>query len=176
VAERKVVDWEAVERDYRTGRLSLRELEAMHGPSASTIMRRARSKGWTQDLSDAIRQATNAAVIAERVQQECNAAQRSATGVVLEAAGLNARVLLRHQGHLERLRKDADMARDKLIKLSDVIVDINEAQKLVNALEASARTMKIIIDAERKVFRLDEDDDTGNKAAVTVNITRFSGA
>ena len=57
-------DWQAVERDYRTGKFTLRELEHKHGAANSTIARRAAREGWSQDLSAAVRQATNAKLIA----------------------------------------------------------------------------------------------------------------
>ena len=62
-AQPRRIDWEAIERDYRTGRFTLRELESKHGRSASQICRRAQAEGWTQDLRDLVRQATSAAII-----------------------------------------------------------------------------------------------------------------
>jgi len=42
------IDWEAVERDYRAGTLSLRELSRKHGCSHSAIANRAGREGWTR--------------------------------------------------------------------------------------------------------------------------------
>lgn len=54
-------DWAAVERDYRTGAFTIRELEARHpGTSRSAIDRRAKRDGWVQDLSAAVATATQA--------------------------------------------------------------------------------------------------------------------
>jgi hypothetical protein len=92
--KRKRIDWEAVERDYRTGRFTLRELEAKHGPNNATIGRRAEREGWTKDLADAIRQATNAKLIAATTQQECSSAQQSAATTVLAAAEIGKQVIL----------------------------------------------------------------------------------
>jgi hypothetical protein len=39
-AKRRALDWEAIERDYRTGRFTLRELEAKHGTNNATIARK----------------------------------------------------------------------------------------------------------------------------------------
>ena len=75
VGKRKA-DWEAVERDYRTGQYTLRELEAKHGPNNATISRHAANHGWTQDLSVAIKQATNAKLIAAVVSEKCSDAQQ----------------------------------------------------------------------------------------------------
>lgn len=91
---RKRVDWEAVERDYRTAQFTLRELADKHGATHTTISRRAEREGWTKDLTQAIRQATNAAVIEATVQQKCTSAHQSATDAVLGAAELNKQVIL----------------------------------------------------------------------------------
>jgi len=36
---RRRIDWEAIERDYRTDKFTLRELEAKHGTNNATIAR-----------------------------------------------------------------------------------------------------------------------------------------
>ena len=50
-AEKKVIDWEAIERDYRAGILSLREIAAVHGCSHVAISKRARAEAWARDLA-----------------------------------------------------------------------------------------------------------------------------
>jgi uncharacterized protein YjcR len=46
---RRDIDWNAIERDYRCGSLSLRELAAKHGCSHSAIANFAGRHGWTRD-------------------------------------------------------------------------------------------------------------------------------
>ena len=164
--KRKTVDRASVERDYRTGKFTLRELEAKHGVNNSTIARWAAKDGWTQDLSDAIKQATNAKLIAAMVQQECSTAQQSAANTVLAAADVNVGVLLSHQRRLAVLNADAEAARAMLIELGGTVDDVKTAAVYVSALEAAARTTRLVIDAERKAFQLDDepsDADTGKK-------------
>lgn len=43
---RKIVDWEAVERDYRTGIKTLRAMAQEHGITHGAINKRARRDGW----------------------------------------------------------------------------------------------------------------------------------
>lgn len=152
----------AVERDYRTGRFTLRELEAKHGVNNATISRWAAKEGWTQDLSIAIKQATNAKLIAAMVQQECSAAQqdaaKNAANTVLAAADVNVGVLLSHQRRLAVLNADAEAARAMLLELGGTVKDVKTAAIYVSALESAARTTRIVIDAERKAFQLDEPD------------------
>lgn len=48
-------DWEAVERDYRAGLLSVREIGLAHGVSHTAINKRAKKHGWDRDLKGKIR-------------------------------------------------------------------------------------------------------------------------
>jgi len=98
--KRQRIDWEAVERDYRTGKFTLRELETKHGASYSEISRRSKREAWQKDLRDVINAATNAAVLREIT----TGAQTSATDVVLAAAEIGKQVILRHRGDLGSAR------------------------------------------------------------------------
>lgn len=46
---RQAIDWSAIERDYRSGLLSLRQLAHKHDCSHSAIANFAGRHGWTRD-------------------------------------------------------------------------------------------------------------------------------
>ena len=48
-----VPDWAAVETDYRTAGLSLRQMAARHGCHHSSIANRARRQGWRRGTAAA---------------------------------------------------------------------------------------------------------------------------
>ena len=49
-------DWELIEKEYRVGQLSLRQIADKHGlKSHGAITNRAKRYGWTRDLSDEVR-------------------------------------------------------------------------------------------------------------------------
>ena len=52
---RSDADWEAVEREYRAGQLSIREIGRLHGVSHTAIAKRARKEGWSQNLAARVR-------------------------------------------------------------------------------------------------------------------------
>lgn len=112
-------DWDAVERDYRTGKFTSRELAAMHGGSHTQVTRRAKSGKWERDLRDVIRKAASAAVIREEVaarqarhlgQQQSAMATEGArlvpptTDTVMVAAEIAKDVIVRHRNDLQRAR------------------------------------------------------------------------
>lgn len=53
---RKIVDWEAVERDYRTGIKTLRAMAQEHGITHGAINKKAQKEGWERDLSERIKE------------------------------------------------------------------------------------------------------------------------
>ena len=151
-------DWEAVERDYRTGRFSLRELAALHNANHATIGRRVEREGWTKDLTQAIRLATHAKLIEEETQQHCDSARQSATTVVLAAAETNRQIILGHRRQAVAARTAMETARAKLLSLSDTVADMRDAATFVSATESLSRTTRTVIEIERTAFGL---DDTG---------------
>jgi len=119
-AKRKRTDWEAVERDYRTGKFTLRELEAKHGADNGLISRKAKKDGWTQDLSRAIKAATNAKLVEELVSKEISDSQQKVSTTVLAAAEANKEVILGHRKDIRMLREIAVDLASELQQVSKV--------------------------------------------------------
>jgi nucleotidyltransferase/DNA polymerase involved in DNA repair len=63
--ERKSVDWEAIEREYRAGQLTVVEIGRQHGLSRTAINKRAKRDGWTRNLADRVRKEVSARLISE---------------------------------------------------------------------------------------------------------------
>ena len=124
---RQKIDWEAVERDFRTGHFTLRELEAKHGVSYAQISRKAKQQGWSKDLREVIKQATDAAVLRESVTE----AQKDATETVLVAAELNKTVILGHRNDLKATR---DVAASLLHELGNAALLAAEQELLAEII------------------------------------------
>jgi len=155
-------DWEAVERDFRTTRLTYRELGAKHGIYYTSIAKRATKEGWQRDLSAEVRQATKANLVREAVKQrqqqqraEHDAATdeavkqriaeeaRATVDAVVVAAQANTKVVLRHRS------------------------DIAEAREVSLALLNEVRTATIDPDGVRALFdKVTEDMDQVTKTIV----------
>lgn len=63
MSRNKNIDWEKIEKLYRLGQLSMREIAAQCETHASSITRRAEKEGWTQDLRELVQQKINATLI-----------------------------------------------------------------------------------------------------------------
>ena len=196
-AKRRDTDWDAVERDFRTGKFTLRELGDKYDLSHAAIGKRSRDKGWLQDLGEAIRQATNARLTKELVSKEVSEGFQEVSNTVLAAAEINTQVILKHRKDIEATRKVASAL---LQELGNAGTLANEQELLAEILAAgspsdpqklaAARTMvkkafdignrigsvKLLADtfaklqvSERKAFGLnDSGDDDDSLPHVTV--------
>lgn len=149
----KAADWDAIERDYRTGRFTFRELETKHGVPNSTIMRRAKREGWSADLSNAVRQATNAALIQAQVSQKCSDAQQNAAETVLAAAEVNKQVILGHRKHVASAIALASDLMDELKLLGSAKGDLERLAEIVGGEdpEEMLRTIRKVTSVHTKV-------------------------
>lgn len=191
---RSRIDWEAVERDYRTGRFTLRELELKHGRSASQICRRAQAEGWTQDLRDLVRQATSAAIIRDLAAEATTSAQQSTTQTVLAAAEAIKQVIVRHRQEVaaariitaglmaelqatttqpEALKRMlaiavADLSPEESAGLQQQMRDLLRLPARIAGIQKLADTMTRLQTLERKAFGIG-DDDAGTNPLDTMN-------
>ncbi len=98
-------DWELIEREYRTGRFSLAQLEARHGVNRSNISRRAKKYGWKKDLSGRVRERTQEKIARVSLPPEAQEALNEQDDAIIEfAANENAAVVKGHRTTLERWR------------------------------------------------------------------------
>ena len=67
MTERKILDWEVIEREYRAGQLSVREIAETHGVSHPAILKRAKHDGWERNLSDAVREKVTTRLVTDGV-------------------------------------------------------------------------------------------------------------
>lgn len=129
--KRPKIDWDAVERDYRTGKFTTRELGAKHGISHVAIYNKAKSRQWTQDLSDHIRQVTNAKLTQALVNQEVNQNFQSVNAVVEIAAEVNAQIVQKHRAGLQRLTSVKEMLLRQVEQAAMNLPDLAEVIELV---------------------------------------------
>lgn len=178
-------DWEAIERDYRLGKFTLRELQDKHGSSPATILRRAKKEGWTQDLSEAVRLATKALMVRE-TQQRVSETKQAVFETVQAVAEVNREVILRHRSDIAKTRSVAltlleELAftttrqeeLERILELSitedmteDQIDDMRASFRKLLGLNARVGSAQKLADTltklqalERKAFDLDKEGD-----------------
>jgi RNA polymerase-binding transcription factor DksA len=173
---RRKVDWDAVERDYRTGGFTLRELEAKHGSTNSTIGRKAEREGWTKDLTDAIRQATNAQLVQQAVQQKCSSSLQNAAETVLVAASVNTSVILGHRKGLAETTAVRNLLLHQVAQAAQHLPDLAEVIEMLrkpddngidraNDMMRKAMSRTALVDDLKKLAEVDERVRKGEREA-----------
>lgn len=161
---RRPIDWDAVERDFRTTRLTDTELAGKHGATREAIVRRRKKDcaadptRWQRDLAPEVRRATSALLLKESITQQITDGHRQITDAVMSAAEQGKQIILEHRRALKELADDAATAKAKLLALSANVADVREAAVVVSSLESLGRLRKTIIDKQREAFGL---NDTG---------------
>lgn len=178
--KRQPVDWEAVERDYRTGSFTDRELGAKYGRSHTAIQKRAREHGWQKDLAGAVKVATAARLaesevakvasteVAKKVAKQVASAIPATTQVVAALAEVNFQVLTRHRTDIKTTR---DLAMDMLHELHLGTHSPEELQALFKLATAGASDddMAAITQSFRDMMKLHSRVSSVHKLADTLS-------
>lgn len=191
--KRRKVDWDAVERDYRSTQMTLRELGAKHGCDHAAISRKAKDNDWKRDLTAAVRQATNTMLIEAAVTNAVTNSQQAVTSTVIAVAEMNKQVILGHRRDIQDTRNVAASLLDELtaskmlVEEQDLLVeilagegadpvDISRARAVVkkaldlgarvSSVKALAETFTKLQVMERVAFSLDDDKPNETDKAV----------
>lgn len=177
-------DWEAVERDYRTTHMTVRELEAKYGCSNSRISQRAKKYGWSRDLMPAIKLATeakliSAAAIEEEVSSQVKQTTRNLTNSVLIAAEINKNIILGHRKGLKEITETRDVLRNQVFAAASNLPDLEEVIEMLRKPDESgvdkandamrrALSRSSLVDDLKKLAEIDERVRKGEREAFNI--------
>jgi predicted DNA-binding protein YlxM (UPF0122 family) len=180
VVQKKRTDWQAVERDFRTATFTLRELAEKYEISHQAIAKQAKKNEWSQDLTRAIKQATNAKLVNQLVDKEVAKSGQAVANTVLAAAEINKDVILGHRKGLNRLTAikatllgQIEQAAANMEDLADVIAmvrneDDNGMDRANDALRKSMGRSALVDDL-KKLADVDEKVRKGEREAFGLN-------
>lgn len=99
--KRPQIDWEAIERDYRAGIKTLRQMADEHGITHGAINKKAKAEGWSRDLQAKIVAKAEEQVSKAVVSNEVSKASKVSEREVIEAnAGVLAQADLTNRSDL----------------------------------------------------------------------------
>ena len=174
-ASKSRIDWDAVKRDHRTNKFTDTELASRHNVTREAISRKRKAEGpqeWAKDLGEAIKQATEAALVRDLVTQ----GHAKVTETVAVAAEVNKNVILGHRKGLNRitgikakLLEQIEQAADNMPNLADVIEmvrspDDNGMDRANDALK-KAMSRSALVDDLKKLADVDEKVRKGEREA-----------
>ena len=192
MAEKRPVDWEAVEREYRVGLRSLRDIGAEFGVSEGAIRKKAKVESWDRDLSAKIASKAEALVRKAEVRSEVrNESSASEAEMVLAGANLQAAAQLnqrkdvsRSRGIVQKLFAELEGQIDGLedfAKLAELMAepDDNGSDKLnelykkvisfpsrVDSAKKLSDSLRVLVELERKVLRIKDEPEASSTVIV----------
>lgn len=183
MTKRADIDWAGIEKEYRAGTRPLKAIAADYGVSDAGIIRHAKSEGWERDLGERIRVKVEKKVSARMAKvsaRHANTNSLTESQVVEANAECIAAVVLRERQdiadamavvqslfaelravvgnapELERLGEILTSAESGgLDKLHDAYRAVISLPGRVKALKDLAEALRVLIELERKVLRLD---------------------
>ena len=188
--EKKAIDWERIEIEYRAGVLSVREIAATCGVSHTAIQKRSKAQGWNRDLNAKIKAKADALVAKAEVANKV-ATEKSATDQQVIEANAQAIVSIRlaHRSDISRSRTMVvslltelegqtedrglfeafgEMMRSEnrwgADKLNDLYHKIISLPGRVDSIKKLSDALKTLIGLEREAYGIESTD----KAADTI--------
>ena len=179
---RKVIDWEALEIQYRAGIRSLKDIGREFGVSDAAIVKRAKRDGWTRDLRAKIHARAEAKVSAAVVSAEVSAQTRLNERETIEKVSDEiVSVRLAHRNDIRRSRALTNKLLDELEcltdnrelfeqlgelmhspddkgmdKLNDLYRKVVELPNRTKVMKELAETLRVLVALERQAYNLDE--------------------
>lgn len=180
----KQPDWEAIERAYRAGLLSIREIASAHGITHGAINKRAKRDGWERDLKAKIKAKADALVSKRSVSTVVSTKSPDTEREIIELnAEVIANIRMAHRGDISRSRRLTNKLLDELESLTDeqgtikelidqlkdgdhedgeAMADVLALAKKMSALPTRTKTMKelaetlkTLVALERQAYDLD---------------------
>jgi len=157
MAERKNIDWEAIQREYRAGVLSVREIARQHNISDNLIRRRAKKhpNQWQRDLTKRVRVAVQRKIAADTGVRDDNVRTQGDEDSIVEAA--SNRALEVNRLHKKSIAKTAfieESLSDELAALQSVSA-ASKSDAKPPALSTKVTTLLALVSAQEKRIRLE---------------------
>ncbi len=191
-------DWEAIERDYRAGLLSIREIASTQGITHGAINKRAKRDGWERDLKAKIQAKADALVSKSVVSKEVSKQRADTERQIIEVnAEVIANIRMAHRGDISRGRRLANKLLDELEGLTDNRDLFEELGELLRSedkngedkrndlyskvialpgrsktMKEMAETLKTLITLERQAYSLNGDEKPDGLSSTITRVER----
>lgn len=172
---RSKFDWEAIERDYRTGKHSLQELANKYGPHVSTISNRAVRDRWHQDVSEVVRVATQAEIARQTLLDSgyIEKAQADLRETIEATAAVNAHVAGVHRRQLAGLRGAMGKMVEELVMVGEVkLADGVSLDDVAMVAGLDAAETKALLGAPRLGYRVQIAEKLAGAMSKTILLER----
>ena len=171
------IDWETIENEYRAGMLSIREVARRNGVDHAYLIRTAKKKGWSRDLTEKVKRAVTRKLVTNSV----TASNAKDGEIVAAESDRVVQVATLHRADINRLREMEQVLLTELGKnptklhichhqgeIIHTVVAIPVTERAA-ALNALAKVQHKRITLERTAWNLDEIDRSADKCLIVLN-------
>lgn len=171
MGRRNDIDWEAVERLYVAGQLTVRQVADECGINVSTLTAKAKKLGWIRNLSSDIEALTKAkiaaidvsALVEQSAQQNAQKSAQTIKDAIEQASDVAAGIVIKHRAGLRLDMERAETVSGLLEEALSQAEGIKDIVSVTQALKNLADIRCKLRDQERTIYGLDKDkpQDTG---------------
>lgn len=164
----RTIDWEAIEREYRAGQLSVREIARQYEVTEGAIRKRAKADSWTRALAERVK-----AAVREKLVRDGTRDQHASDAEIVEHSALRGlEVVVSHRGDLKQLHGLKRVLADRLAIVLEggdpMGLCLGERESPGDLLEKLSRVTSRLIPLERQAFNLDANPDGAAPIQVTI--------
>ncbi|WP_213941198.1 hypothetical protein [Pseudomonas sp. dw_612] len=168
-------DWEAIERAYRAGSLSIRAIGELHGANHATILKRAKKHGWERDLTEQVRAATQRKVTTS-VTTAFGKSEAVTNAQIIDEASDQAAALVLFHRHSWAVW--SGIATRLSAFLAEADIDEKTHGDFARSLNAGVDAQLKIIKGQRQAYNLGDDNGEGGNAtdqSLTISFVKPNG-
>lgn len=182
MAEKKVIDWDAIEPDWIAGIKSKKQLSTEYGVSRAAMDKHFDKLGITRDLSDKIRKEAEAMVTLDAVTRQVTPDSRVTEKEIIETnAAVQANIIRTHRKDITRYRSlcesllaEIELQTGERItfeELGEIMASGDDGNldriykktlstpSRVDSVKKLADTLKVLIGLERQAFGLSDNSN-----------------
>jgi len=167
-------DWESIQREYRSGVFSIREIAKMFGISHGLVNRRAKRfpEQWQRDLTKRVRAAVSRKIVSSTVSEDTVSTQGDEEAIIEAAADRALEIIKKHRLTLSRTFELEAKLHDELSEQakgeSTIASKLSAFHALVSAQEKRLRM-------ERAAFGITDDSKPEENQIIGFNIVGCPG-
>ncbi|UUZ68273.1 hypothetical protein LP416_29345 [Polaromonas sp. P2-4] len=147
---RTVADWESIERDYRVGVLSIREVGKLHGVSEGAIRKKAKALGWERDLTDRVNEKVRTELVrSTHLPDPKSPAYQKQTEreIIDQAAATVVQVVREHRGRIKQGNALVELLSKQLMDVAGRREELEQAIGIVCAEDKTPERMNRLMKA-----------------------------
>lgn len=157
MVEKRIIDWESIEKEYRAGIRSLRDIGSEFCITETAIRKKAVREDWIRDLSAKIK--IKAQEVVRKAEVRNKVRKESEREIIDSVAQQQADVLLEERADIKRLSKLCKSFEEELNTYTE------DLEKKARVTKSLTDTRKTIIELRRRNYGINDNSngDADNK-------------